>query len=581
MSKLPAEVITKALDSHTAILGKTGSGKSNTAKWMSEQLMDREERVCAIDPTGTWWGMRLKPDGKPSKYKPIIFGGRHADIPILPEHGAAIAEAVATSNDSSIIDLREMTVGGRTKFFAAFAEALLRLNRGKLNLMLDEAHLFAPQGRVNDPQSGIMLNATNNLVSLGRGNGIRVTMISQRPAKLHKDSLTQCETLIAMRLIAPQDRSAINDWVGEWGDVSRGKEIIASLPSMPVGTAWLWAPEQNFLEKIDFPKVKTLDTGRQDDGNSHMLTLKIDIAEVTARLEGIAAEVIANDPKRLKTRIAELETALREAKAVPAGASAQALMDATDDGFTAGWDAGVKGGYKTGYQEACQKLGKMVLTFAGDFAMAADMPPEDKVILKGTTPGKTELRGATSAAASATTITEEGRVVKSPYVVTPAMQDSGITGPQGKILDALKIWQVLGHETPTRQMVAPFAGYSPTTKSFKNALSELRTAVRVDYENGGLKLLIDWNPISPADGFNAFRGQLSGPEKLIANALFARGGLGREDLATVTGYSPTTKSFKNAVSSLHTKTVVEYAGRGGAVSLTDWVHDLMQKFGEL
>ena len=58
-----------ALANHIAILGKTGSGKSNVAKLIAADLMDRDERVCVIDPTGTWWGMRLEKDGKtPSAY---------------------------------------------------------------------------------------------------------------------------------------------------------------------------------------------------------------------------------------------------------------------------------------------------------------------------------------------------------------------------------------------------------------------------------------------------------------------------------------------------------------------------------
>src|SRR5690606_13171256 len=106
----------EALERHIAILGKTGSGKSNTAKVIAERLMAAGERVCAIDPTGTWWGVRLAQDGKrASKFKPVIFGGNHADIQITGDHGAAIAEAIATSSTSAIIDTRLLTVGARTK----------------------------------------------------------------------------------------------------------------------------------------------------------------------------------------------------------------------------------------------------------------------------------------------------------------------------------------------------------------------------------------------------------------------------------------------------------------------------------
>jgi hypothetical protein len=130
-----------------------------------------------------------------------------------------------------------MTVGARTRFFTEFAEALHRVNSRPLHLIIDEAHLFAPQGRVPDPQSGRMLHAANNLVSGGRARGLRIMLISQRPAKLHKDSLTQVETLIALRLIAPQDRAAVEDWIGEWADPKQVREVIACrhLPAAPAG----------------------------------------------------------------------------------------------------------------------------------------------------------------------------------------------------------------------------------------------------------------------------------------------------------------------------------------------------------
>ncbi len=206
-----------ARDKHIAILGKTGSGKSNLAKTIAEDLLARGARVCVIDPTGTWWGLRLMADGAtPSGHPIVIFGGQHADLPVAAAHGEAIARAIGTSSTPAIIDTRQLTVSDRTRFFTGFAETLIQANRGELTLIVDEAHLFMPQsGARVGGGAPAMLHAGNNLVSLGRGVGLRIILISQRPAKLHKDSLTQVETLVAMRLIAPQDRNAIDDWIGE------------------------------------------------------------------------------------------------------------------------------------------------------------------------------------------------------------------------------------------------------------------------------------------------------------------------------------------------------------------------------
>lgn len=342
---IPAAV----LASHIGILGKTGSGKSNGAKTIAERLMAGGQRVCAIDPTGTWWGLRLMKDGKePSAFKPVIFGGAHADIPFGAAHGAAIAEAIGTSSDSAIIDTRQMTTGDRTRFFTDFAEAILRTNVGELHLILDEAHLFAPKGRVNDPKSGMMLSATNNLVSLGRGNGLKIILISQRPAKLHNDCLSQIETMIAMRFIAPHDRRAIEDWIKETADPAVGRDIVTSLSSLGQGDAWIWAPEIGILERMHFKLASTFDSGRARTGDKALALKPINAEKMAERLEAIRKDVFANDPVKLKARIKELETAAAASVSVPAGQSEEEKQRMYKAGFEAGREAGEIDAYKSG-----------------------------------------------------------------------------------------------------------------------------------------------------------------------------------------------------------------------------------------
>ena len=303
-----------ALGNHIAFLGKTGSGKSNAAACTVERLIDKKRRVCIIDPTDRYWGLRLLPDGKtPSGLEPIIFGGNHADLPLAASHGAALAEIAGTTTTPIVLSTRLMTVADRTRFFTAFAETLLQKNQGSLHLVIDEAHLFMPQqGAQGAGMTPAMLHAGNNLVSLGRGIGLNIMLLSQRPAKLHKDSLTQVETLIAFRLMAPQDRNAVRDWIKEWADETTGREVMSSLPSLPTGRAWIWAPELNVLRRDDFPLVSTYDSGKPPSpGSKNVPTLRpIDLSAVQGKLEAVAREAAENDPRRLKGRIAELEKQL-------------------------------------------------------------------------------------------------------------------------------------------------------------------------------------------------------------------------------------------------------------------------------
>jgi len=538
-----------ALESHIGVLGKTGSGKSNLAKVVAEKLMQAGERVCAIDPTGTWWGVRLAADGKkPSLFSPVVFGGDHGDIPIGEQHGAVLAEAIGTSADSAIIDTQQMTVGQRTRFFAAFAETLLRANRGPLHLIIDEAHLFAPQGKVNDPQSGAMLHAANNLVSLGRGRGLRIMLISQRPAKLHKDSLTQVETLIAMRLIAPQDRAAVKDWVGEWADPAKGREIIESLPSLPRGDAWVWSPQLDYLERKHFPLAATFDSGTAEANSSATALPTIDLAKIGAKMDIIRQEALANDPTRLKKRIAELERAKPPA---PAAIDPKAVEAAEQRGYERGRAEGTVEGIAKARAELSQKV---AAALSSD--VSVPVAPRQSVAKVAPTPVQRAAPARPAATESAGTI----------------------TGPQMKVLGALAWWKAMGKDAPLRPQVAAICAWAASSGHLKNVLGSLSSAGLITYPSAGqVQLTPEGAAVAPEPDtsmtvIDGVRAVLSGPQRAIFEVLLPSGTapMERAAVAEAIGWAPTSGHLKNTLGSLSTLQVVTYPSKG-SVALSDWI----------
>jgi hypothetical protein len=350
-----------ALTRHIAILGSTGSGKTTAAKsGIVEPVLDNGGRVLVIDPTAAWWGLRLSASGKQLAFRIYIFGGDHGDYPLRAKDAAILAEVFAKSRDSAIFDTSHMTVGERSAFFIDFATTLLRRNNGPVNLVIDESHLFMPQaGAKVGGQVPAMLHAGNNLVSLGRSKGIRVTMISQRPAKLHKDSLTQAQALVAMRVLAPQDRKAIAEWIAEQADPEKGKEIIASLSSLKAGEAWVWAPLEGVLDRVKFRLPTTFDSSRAPDemsGYAQVLP-PINLADLKDKLSTIAEETKANDPKALKAEIARLKTI------IPADPAA------IDKAFQRGREEGYKEGRYDGHREGSHAQMRRVVEAIGNAAM--------------------------------------------------------------------------------------------------------------------------------------------------------------------------------------------------------------------
>jgi len=90
---LPLDAITQTF----CIFGKRGSGKSNGATVLVEELLKAEQPVVVLDPVDAWFGLKSSFDGKGPGFPVYIFGGAHKDLPLEPTAGSLIAEVVAKS----------------------------------------------------------------------------------------------------------------------------------------------------------------------------------------------------------------------------------------------------------------------------------------------------------------------------------------------------------------------------------------------------------------------------------------------------------------------------------------------------
>ena len=317
---LPIEAATSTF----GVLGKTGSGKTNWAVVLCEELIVAGVQVVVLDPKGDWFGLRSSVDGKAEGYPIIILGGDHGDIPLEHTAGKVVAEWIVTDSPTVILDLSLFNKSQQRRFVEDFALELYRRNRLGMHLILDEADMFAPQ----QPRPGdqAMLGAIEDIVRRGRQRGIGVTFITQRPACLNKDVLTQSENLVAFRMLGPQDRDAIEAWIKFHGTKEERTEVLSSLSSLPVGCGWFWSPGWlEVLKKCQFRKRRTFDSSKTPTIGGVKMKPPIKLAPVDLqKLQGKIAETIErirqDDPRALKARIAELEKELAQktpVKAVP------------------------------------------------------------------------------------------------------------------------------------------------------------------------------------------------------------------------------------------------------------------------
>ena len=319
--KLPFPV--RLLQQHSATLGKTGSGKSSALRVKVEYYLEQKKRTVIIDPKGDWWGLKVAADGKAPGYPVICFGDfkdpRATDVPINEHSGRDVAELIATGNRPCVIGMRGWMPHQITRFWLLFAPTLFNMNAGELRVVIDEIQNLAPKGKILDPDSGKCLHWTNRIMSEGRGLGMIFDIASQRPQKVHNDTLDNCETLIAMRVNHPRSREAIKEWMDGNGDPAIGKEILATIASLKTGDAYVWSPDYEFgPERVHFPMFETFDSfappqTQKKVSNAGWST--VDLDAVKQKLAAVIAEKKANDPRELKQEIERLKSEKRKLEA--------------------------------------------------------------------------------------------------------------------------------------------------------------------------------------------------------------------------------------------------------------------------
>lgn len=553
-----------ALDDRLGFVGTTGSGKTYNAGSAVERLLDRGARVVIIDPLDVWWGLRLIADGKSaSRYSLPIFGGAHGDLPLNEHAGKLIGETVAAMTESCIVSLGTLgTKAAERRFMLAFLEAIYRKANGEpVHLIFDEADLWAPQ-KASEP----MLQARmEEICRRGRVKGLIPWLITQRPAVISKDVLSQVDGLVAFKLTSSQDRDALEGWIEGQADRAQWKEIRAALPTMERGQGVVWLPGRGVLATASFPAKRTFDSSRTPKRGEKRDTTALkplDLGALKDRLANVEVEAKANDPAALKAEIARLR---KEVAAKGQVLDPEALRAAEQRGFDAGYDRGMREGRALLADAAIERIAPLAewLKELHATSKQGDGPPKRSV--------SPIMRSAPAASPVRTSAT--------PKLFAGASGDGDLTRPQRKVLDAIAFWRSIGHDAPTREQIGVVAGYSPSSGGFNNLLGQLRTAGHVDIPQPGRVSLAngyDAAPMSPDTAREIMLNDvLSAPQRKLVLAMDGTQAIDRAELAQSTDYSPTSGGFNNLIGSLTTLGIFVRPAQG-QVALSDWAAELLQ-----
>ena len=551
--------LNRILTERLAIVGGTGSGKSYTARGLVERVLGAGGRVGVIDPTGVWYGLRMKPDGRGAGFPVVMFGGDHSDVPLNETAGRVIGQAVASTHQSWVIDTSALkSKAAERRFMLDFLDSIFEANREDLTLVVDEADRFSPQ-RMN-PESARLHERMEEIVRRGRVRGFTPWLITQRPASLNKDVLSQATAMICMRMTGKHDRDAMAAVIEGQADKSVAKAIVDAMPRHKVGSGLVWAPQQDILAPVQFPKIMTADTMRAPKPGERRAEKKlpaIDIGALREQLVTVEAEAKANDPKVLRAEIAKLKAHLLKVVEhktnlpVVVMPDEKAILKARQEGFADGLKALAKAEKQA--QIVFSKVDSAAATARDAWEALqktlAMEPP--KVVPPRPSPGITHQ--------------QKPFVSLSPAARLMTASDTRNMSTNGSLPKAERlILTVLAQhgEVPVER-VAAIAGYAVKGGGFNNALGSLRSKGYIQglkITDAGLEALGPFDPLPTGEELlRHWMGRVGKAERSILEAA-SRGLSDKESIAREAGYEPTGGGFNNALGRLRTLGLI--SGRG-------------------
>ncbi len=124
-----------------------------------------------------------------------------------------------------------------------------------LLIVLEEAHLFLPEGQ-DSPAHRII----GKIAKEGRKYGVGIAIVTQRPQEIDSAAMSQCGTMVALRLTNDKDRSVVSAAMpDQLGDLS------SILPSLRTGEGLVIGEAMPIPSRIQFRQAKNKPIGDNPD----------------------------------------------------------------------------------------------------------------------------------------------------------------------------------------------------------------------------------------------------------------------------------------------------------------------------
>ncbi|MFC4439932.1 helicase HerA domain-containing protein [Halostagnicola sp. GCM10023398] len=303
------------------VTGKSGSGKSNTASVIAEELLEAGFPLLIVDTDGEYYGLK-------EEYEMLHAGAdEECDIQIGPEHAEQMATLALEENVPVILDVSGYLDEDVADELLREVARQLFVKEKKLKkpflLVVEEVHEYIPEG-------GGVGETGNLLIKIGkrgRKHGLGILGISQRPADVKKDFITQANWLVWHRLTWDNDTKVVGriidtEYTERVSDLNDGQAFVQ--------TDWT----EIDVRKVQFRRKRTFDAGatpglddfERPDLKSVSDTLVGDLQEISERKQREESRILEleNELEKKEKRIETLEDELDSARDVSTAAKQMA-----------------------------------------------------------------------------------------------------------------------------------------------------------------------------------------------------------------------------------------------------------------
>ncbi|MEF8831636.1 MAG: DUF87 domain-containing protein, partial [Halobacteriales archaeon] len=302
--------VLEVLTGRAFLTGKSGSGKSNSISVVAEKLLDSGFGLLIVDVEGEYYGLK-------EEYEILHAGAdEECDIRVGEEHADKLASLALEQNVPIILDLSGFLEEGNAEALLTEVARHLFAKEKKLKqpflMIVEEIHEYVPEGGGLSEVGRMLVKVAKR----GRKHGLGIAGISQRPADVKKDFITQCDWLVWHRLTWQNDTRVVKRVLGS--------DYAEAVEDLNDGEGFLMTDWGEDVRKVQFYRKETFDAGatpgledfERPDLKSVSDDLVDELQEISQQEAKQDAEIgrLRNELEERERRIAELEEELAEAR---------------------------------------------------------------------------------------------------------------------------------------------------------------------------------------------------------------------------------------------------------------------------